>query len=442
MHCLGALLAARSAILQCTLEWLRAVGSGHWNSCNALPRSLWAVGSGTPAMRCHNSLGQWVVKVLQCTAALPRGSGQWNSCNARTHCLWTVGSGLCNSYNALPQCMGAPGNGTATMQCLAACGQWVVELLQCTTSLPAERVVAVLQCTASVRWGSGRWKSRNALPDYLWSVGKGILAMHCHAARGLWAVQLLQCTFSLRGGIGQWNASNALPHCLGVVGSVTPTMHRPTARGRWVVPHCLRAPGSGNPAMHYRTPYEEWAVRSGIGALNCHTAWWQWATEFLQCSASLPRGTGQCNYCNALPHCLWAVGSGQWNSYNALLHCLGAVGSGTPAMQCLTAWRCSAKSCNPLPHCLWAMGSGTRARHRHTASGQWAVELLQCTASLPGGHGHCNSCNALPHCLGAVDSANPAMHCLTSWGPWVVQLLQCTASLHWAVEILMHCLTC
>ena len=61
--------------------------------------------------------------------------------------------------------------------------------------------------------------------------------------------------------------------------------------------------------------------------------------------------------------------------------------------------------------------------------GQWAVQLLQCTASLPWGSRQCNSCNALPHCLGAVGSATPAMYCLTTWGQWTVQLLRCTASL-------------
>ena len=39
-----------------------------------------------------------------------------------------------------------------------------------------------------------------------------------------------------------------------------------------------------------------------------------------------------------------------------------------------------------------------------TAWGQWAVQLLQCTASLPSGSRQCNSCNALPHCLGGTGS--------------------------------------
>ena len=61
--------------------------------------------------------------------------------------------------------------------------------------------------------------------------------------------------------------------------------------------------------------------------------------------------------------------------------------------------------------------------------GQWAVELMSCIASLPGGSGHCNSCNTLPHCLGALGSATPAIHCLTGWGQWAVDLVQCTTSL-------------
>ena len=56
--------------------------------------------------------------------------------------------------------------------------------------------------------------------------------------------------------------------------------------------------------------------------------------------------------------------------------------------------------------------SGILAMHCHTAWGQWVVELLQCTATLPEGSGQWNFCNVLPRCLGAVGSATPAMHCL------------------------------
>ena len=164
--------------------------------------------------------------------------------------------------------------------------------------------------------------------------------------------------------------------------------------------------------------------------MHCLTVWGQRAVELLQCTASLPLNGRQCNSCNALPHCL------------------GAVDSATPAMYCLTA--------------LGAVGSATPAMHCLTALGQWAVELLQYTATLPGGSGQCSSCNALtaslpggsghcnsrstpPHCPGAVGSATPATHCLTAWGQWAVELLQYTASLPWgsgqcnSCNALPHC---
>ena len=86
--------------------------------------------------------------------------------------------------------------------------------------------------------------------------------------------------------------------------------------------------------------------------------------DLLQYTASLLGGSGQCNSCNTLPHCL------------------GAVGSATPAIHCLTALGGSGQwnSCNTLPHCLGAVGSGPHAIHRLTAWGQWAVDLLQYTA--------------------------------------------------------------
>ena len=96
-------------------------------------------------------------------------------------------------------------------------------------------------------------------------------------------------------------------------------------------------------------------------------------------------------------------------------------------------------SCNALPHCFWAVGIGAPALHRHTFWRQWAGELLQRTASLHGGSGQWNSCHAPPHYLGAVGSGKPAVHCLTAWGQWAVQLLHMhfhTAQGRWAAELL------
>ena len=225
--------------------------------------------------------------------------------------------------------------------------------------------------------------------------------------------------------------------------------------------------------------------------MHRHTTSGQWAAELLQCTATLPEGSGQWNCCIVPPHSLGAVGSGI-----AATQCLtasGVVGGGTAAMHCHSAWgqwaaeplqRTSTLSAgsgqwdcyHAPPHCLWAVGSGTHVRHCHTARGG----LLQCIATLPGGSGqgtpvmHChtawgqfagNPCNAPPHCLGAVGSGSPAMHCHTAsgvgsgtaalhrlivWGKWAAELLQRTASLprrQWAVELLQcatslpHCLT-
>ena len=169
--------------------------------------------------------------------------------------------------------------------------------------------------------------------------------------------------------------------------------------------------------------------------MHCLTAWGQWAVELLQYTAT-PPGDG-----------------GQWNSCNARTHQLGRWGV-LPRRQSLPKER---NSCNALPHCLGATGGGSSAMHYHTVLGQWAlellqctttlpggsaqwaVELLQCTATLPGGSGQCNSCNALLHCLGAswgdgepypragrcLKSGTRTMHCHTAWGRWAMKLLLC-----------------
>ena len=148
---------------------------------------------------------------------------------------------------------------------------------------------------------------------------------------------------------------------------------------------------------------------------HCHAAWGLWAVEILLHTAALPEGSGEWYSCHSLPPCLGAVGrvspaihcrrawgSGQWNSCDTLRHGPGAGGSG----------HCNSRS--TPPHCPGAVGSATPATHCLTAWGQWAVQLLQYTASLPWHSGQCNSCNALPHCPRAVGSATPAMRCLTA----------------------------
>ena len=83
--------------------------------------------------------------------------------------------------------------------------------------------------------------------------------MHCRTASEQWAVELVQCTPTLLISIHQWNPCKALPLCLGAVRSGSHAMNCLTALG---------AVGNGTRGMHYHT------------------------VELLQCTGSLPRGSG------------------------------------------------------------------------------------------------------------------------------------------------------
>ena len=88
------------------------------------------------------------------------------------------------------------------------------------------------------------------------------------------------------------------------------------------------------------------------------------------------------------------------------------------------------RTCTTLPHCDGQWTVGILPFNCHTARGQWAVEPLLHTASLPWGSGQwhscgtlavratlpegseqCNSCGTLPHCLGAVGSRDSCSDC-------------------------------
>ena len=67
------------------------------------------------------------------------------------------------------------------------------------------------------------------------------------------------------------------------------------------------------------------------------------------------------------------------------------------------------------------------------------MEFLRHSAPRRGGSGQCNFRNALPHCLGSVGSGTPTTHCVTAWGQWAVEPLQCTASLPGGSDQLDSC---
>ena len=110
--------------------------------------------------------------------------------------------------------------------------------------------------------------------------------------------------------------------------------------------------------------------------------------EHLHCTATLPRGYGHFNSCNALLGGRWAV---------ELVQCTAQLpwGSG----QC--------NSCNALPHSPGGVGNATLAMHCHNAWGQWAVELVQRIASMPGGSGQCNSFSLFSWVGDAIPAPHP-----------------------------------
>ena len=91
------------------------------------------------------------------------------------------------------------------MHCLSALGQWVVQLLQHTASLP--------RC-------NGRWNSCNTRPHWLGAV----------------AIEILQPTAPLPGGSGHCSYCNAVPDCMGGVQLYTLQCY--------TLPQCLGAVGS------------------------------------------------------------------------------------------------------------------------------------------------------------------------------------------------------
>ena len=111
------------------------------------------------------------------------------------------------------------------MHCLTAWGQWAVELLTCSASLPGAVGGGTLATHRPGAWGIGQRDFCSASP-----LGSGTLAMHRLTIRGQWAVELLQHIAPVpralgsgtrathrptAWGSGQCNSCDTLPHCLG-----------------------------------------------------------------------------------------------------------------------------------------------------------------------------------------------------------------------------------
>ena len=167
--------------------------------------------------------------LLRYMAPLHGGSGQWNS--------------VCSP----PHCFKAVGGGASHVLCPTTLGQWAMQLLRYTATLP---------------WGSGESYSCGTLL-YLGARGSGTLAVHGHTC-GQWAVEVLWHIGTPPWGTRQWNSCNTLPHCPGAMGSRTPAVTLPWGNGQWnsfyAPPHCQRAVGTGTPSVHCHTAREQWAL--------------------------------------------------------------------------------------------------------------------------------------------------------------------------------------
>ena len=154
-------------------------------------------------------------------------------CHAAVHCVRYTAP----TSNTLPQRPGAVGSGTPAMHRHTACGQWVVEKLQ---------------CTAILHVGSGQWKSCIVPPHRLGAAQWKKFQKPKNSNKFQKKIQKTQ-----------WKKCNAPPHYVRAVGSGTPILHRPTAwGGHWnscFAPlHCV------------------WALGGGIRAVFCVTACGQW----------------------------------------------------------------------------------------------------------------------------------------------------------------------
>ena len=151
------LLLPAASLSQGCRQWISYYTPPHclgavrrWNSYYSLPHCLVAVGSGSLAA-CHltaSASGQWAVDLLRHTALLPSGSEQWYSSTTPAKQCCIV-SGQWYSRKTQPHCLGAAGSGSPIGHCLTACGQWAVNLLWHTTSLPVARVHAYRWCIPS-----------------------------------------------------------------------------------------------------------------------------------------------------------------------------------------------------------------------------------------------------------------------------------------------------
>ena len=172
----------RTALAQWAFELLQhsathQVGTRLWNAYDRLPQCMGPVASGCPATRIHSAALQWPKELL---VHYPLGTGQWNTCNALRHSQGKWASEIMRHTAPMPRDSGkgnssatppyrpvAMGNGAHAMHRRTALGRWAAEFLQNTTSPPGALGIRTLAET---------------LPHCLVGVGIEDFAMHGRTA--------------------------------------------------------------------------------------------------------------------------------------------------------------------------------------------------------------------------------------------------------------------
>ena len=126
--------------------------------------------------------GQWVGDLMHYTAALTRGNGLWNFYSALHDYVWAMGGGS-------PE----------VAHCLSGRGHLALELVRRIASLPVV---------------NAQWNSRRALPHRILEVGNGTPVGDFHAACGQCILDPLQCIAAMPGGSGPWNSYTFVPKFL------------------------------------------------------------------------------------------------------------------------------------------------------------------------------------------------------------------------------------
>ena len=232
-------------------------------------------------------------------------------------------------------------------------------------------------------------------------------------------MELVQNTTTLPWGGGQWKFA---AHNRNVEGQWAVELPRKTATPPWVggklvvelLPHTVTLPWGSRQWNTCRTqPPRPGAAGSSTPAARCHTTLVQWAAEFLQHTAALPRGCGKLPggggqfAVELLPHTVALP----WG-YSGRRAITSAPPGGTVRELLLhtATVPCGSGTRHTLPHYLGTLRNRSRAEHCHSGWGHRAVENLVHTAPLPCGSRPWKFCNTLPQCVGAVGSVPRAAY--------------------------------